>query len=359
MQALMRGPLPYAGVFLADAALGALILWKIPYTEIDWVAYMQQIETIRGGQTDYQKISGQTGPLVYPGGHVMIFDWLYSFCDNGLNVPRAQLVFYAVYLFTLLGALLVYRKARVPWGFAALLILSKRLHSIYLLRLFNDCFAVLFAVYGVLCLQANLWTLTAALFSMAVSVKMSILLYMPGVAIVMWNALGVRAVFPAALFGAIQLLVLAPFADHWQSYLKGAFNLSRQFLYEWTVNWRFVPEETFKSMPFANSLLIAHVCLLALLAAKTLNKRSTPARNVKIVFIANLIGILCARSLHYQFYSWFYWTVPFLLQDTPGALKAVWLVLEWAWRTFPSTNASSFGHLVSLTIILACSIASL
>ncbi|KAL0030616.1 hypothetical protein WJX79_009615 [Trebouxia sp. C0005] len=40
-----------------------LILTKVPYTEIDWVAYMQQVQTFLQGERDYALIKGQTGPL--------------------------------------------------------------------------------------------------------------------------------------------------------------------------------------------------------------------------------------------------------------------------------------------------------
>ena len=44
---------------------------------------------------------------------------------------------------------------------------------------------------------------------------------------------------------------------------------------------------------------------------------------VTILFTSNLIGIIFARSLHYQFYSWYATQIPFLAWRTryPLAIK--------------------------------------
>ena len=34
-------------------------------TEIDWTAYMQEVEGVINGTYDYTKLGGDTGPLVY------------------------------------------------------------------------------------------------------------------------------------------------------------------------------------------------------------------------------------------------------------------------------------------------------
>lgn len=38
-----------------------------------------------------------------------------------------------------------------------------------------------------------------------------------------------------------------------------------------------------------------------------------PDQVLLIVFSGNFIGVLCARTLHFQFYSWYFHTLPFLL----------------------------------------------
>lgn len=39
-------------------------------TEIDWVAYMQEVEGVANGTWDYTQLKGDTGPLVYPAGEL-------------------------------------------------------------------------------------------------------------------------------------------------------------------------------------------------------------------------------------------------------------------------------------------------
>lgn len=49
-------------------------------------------------------------------------------------------------------------------------------------------------------------------------------------------------------------------------YLSRSFDLGRQFLFQWTVNWRFLPEAIFLHRAFHLALLAAHLTLLLLFA---------------------------------------------------------------------------------------------
>jgi hypothetical protein len=82
-------------------------------TEIDWKAYMQQIAIFNKGERDYKNIEGDTGPLVYPGAHVLIYRILYWITDQGKNIQLAQYIFGLLYLSTLAVVIQCYRKARV------------------------------------------------------------------------------------------------------------------------------------------------------------------------------------------------------------------------------------------------------
>ncbi|RLO03315.1 hypothetical protein DYB28_013016, partial [Aphanomyces astaci] len=55
-------------------------------TEIDWKAYMQQVTQFKNGERDYLNIRGDTGPLVYPAGHVYIYSILHWVTNNGQDI---------------------------------------------------------------------------------------------------------------------------------------------------------------------------------------------------------------------------------------------------------------------------------
>lgn len=74
---------------------------------------MQQIAIYLKGERDYTKISGSTGPLVYPGAHVWVYKYLYWMTDEGRDVERAQYIFALVYLASLGVVVQCYRGARV------------------------------------------------------------------------------------------------------------------------------------------------------------------------------------------------------------------------------------------------------
>jgi hypothetical protein len=111
---------------------------------------------------------------------------------------------------------------------------------------------------------------------------MSVLLYVPGLLVVLVKKHGI--IGAARHVGAIvffQLLVGAPFLlENARTYVAGAFDLSRVFLYKWTVNWRFVSEQMFLSSSFSRALLASHLVLLLAFAAFKWTKRDGGASAV-------------------------------------------------------------------------------
>lgn len=252
----------------------------------------------------------------------------------------------------------------------------------FVLRCFNDCFAALFLWLAIFFLQRRSWMGGALMYTLGLGVKMSLLLVLPAVGIVLLLGAGFATSLQlAVVMGLVQVLIAVPFLAHnpW-GYLGRAFELSRQFFFKWTVNWRFVGEEVFLSKGFSMALLGLHVAVLAVFittrwlkpARKPLSRLAIPilfakspftaeeqravSRDVTPRFIltailsANVIGLLFARSLHYQFYAYLAWSTPFLLWRSgahPVLQYTLWAAQEWAWNVYPSTPVSS-GVVVSV-----------
>jgi len=230
---------------------------------------------------------------------------------------------------------------------------------------------------------------------------MTLLLPLPAIGIIMVMKLGGReALTQAMIIGQVavcvssptkvliadidvQILFGYPFRKRSLSYFPAAFNFGRSFLYKWTVNWRFVPESIFLSKPFALGLLALNVGLLFLfvltrwikpskrsfraflkLCVPTIEPRDqdtmaskiTPDFTTTTILTAMTVGLLCARSLHYQFYAYIAWCTPFLLWKAgfnPVAVYALWGAQEWAWNVYPSTPMSSATAVGVLAVTVA------
>lgn len=130
-------------------------------------------------------------------------------------------------------------------------------------------------------------------------------------------------------------------------------------------------DEVFLSRSFSTVLLLTHLTLLVVLLAtrwikptglpiplfirNVLQPRPTSTRQQKSLHLspsfilttilsAVAVGMLCARSLHYQFFAYIAWATPFILWKAglhPVLLYTVWVAQEWAWNVYPSTELSS------------------
>ncbi|KAI1243836.1 dolichyl-P-Man:Man(5)GlcNAc(2)-PP-dolichol alpha-1,3-mannosyltransferase [Eutypa lata] len=351
---------------------------------------MEQVSQYVSGERDYTVIKGGTGPLVYPAAHVYIYTGLYYLTDKGQDIFLAQQIFAVLYMLTLALVMACYRKAKVPPYVFPLLIASKRLHSIFVLRCFNDCFAVFFLWFTIFLFQRRAWTLGTIAFSWGLGIKMSLLLVLPAVGIILFLGRGFSSALKMAmLIVQIQFLIAYPFlGENAMGYLSRAFELSRQFFFKWTVNWRFVGEGVFLSKPFSLTLLTMHVSVLvgfivnkwlkpagkplsaligpilhiespfSPLEERQVASQVTPEFVMTTILSANAIGLLFARSLHYQFYSYLVWTTPYLLWRSgahPVIQYALWALQEWAWNVFPSTPTSSGVVVAVLGITVALS----
>lgn len=137
------------------------------------------------------------------------------------------------------------------------LLFSKRIHSLFVLRMFNDCVAVAISNVALLLFTHHQWRLGCFLYSVAVSVKMNILLQSPGLLLVLLLATGINeTVVCLSICAGVQVFLALPFLSTYPiEYLSRSFELGRVFMYKWTVNFKFLSEEFFVSKWFSLLLL--------------------------------------------------------------------------------------------------------
>lgn len=141
-------------------------------------------------------------------------------------------------------------------------------------------------------------------------------------------------------------------------------------MFKWTVNWRFIGEKIFLSPGFSLALVIAHISLIGLfvnifcprppgcsLPQHIRNLMRHRGEKLSKSFITTVlltslaIGLLCARSLHYQFFAYLAWATPFLFWRAgihPILLYILSTHQEWAWNVYPSSSFSSVAVVIVL-----------
>lgn len=378
-------------LLLFEAALCTLIILFIPYTEIDYTTYLAQSRVFLSGERHYSKIEGPSGPCVYPALHLYLYSgieyvtrWMTGNVgmEAGDDLRAAQILFAGVYLLTLAVVMQCYRRVGAPGWLLLLLVGSKRLHSIFLLRMFNDCFAALGLWVSIYLLQRRQRGAAALVWGLGLGVKMVLLLVAPGLTFVLVQGMGLQnaLIFGASVVG-LHALIGGPFLQvaPWE-YVRNAFDFGRAFLFQWTVNWRFMGEDLFLSKSFAWSLLAVHLSSLVVFATTTwiaptshefwdflqthldrtnvevkkmVSRKVTPIFVMDTMLASLAVGLLCARSLHYQFFAYLGWATPYLLWRTGGG--PTWVIVNWAaqeycWLMFPSTPISSMVVVFELAL---------
>nr|ACO10203.1 Dolichyl-P-Man:Man5GlcNAc2-PP-dolichyl mannosyltransferase [Caligus rogercresseyi] len=359
-------------LFLAEILLNFCIVEFVPYTEIDWIAYMQEVEGFLEGERNYTLLRGDTGPCVYPAGFIYLFSGLKALTNGGKSIKTAQYLFIVAYLVLLASVFrLIIRSRKVPpFGLVLMSLTSYRIHSIFVLRLFNDPLAMILAYIALNLFVSNQWSLGSIFFSLAVSIKMNILLFAPALLLTYIVVLGPHGAFTQLLICAsLQIGLAFPFLSTFPiEYIKGSFDLGRVFNHQWTVNYRFLSEEIFVDKRFHIALLLVHLLVLALFTPSWWKLLRT-YRDIKghlggikdqllllPLFTSNFIGLVFSRSLHYQFYIWYYHQLQYLAWCTDYSIKIKLLILgliELCWNTYPSTNWSSAClHCVHLFLLV-------
>lgn len=160
-------------LLILEFVINLAVVEKVPYTEIDWRAYMQEVEGVLNGTLNYAELKGDTGPLVYPAGFVYIFALLYYLTGHGANIKLAQYLFVGLYLLTLCLVFSLYNKTRKvpPYVLVFMCCTSYRIHSIYVLRLFNDPVAMALLYAALSFFVSRNWVLGCSLYRCVTPLK--------------------------------------------------------------------------------------------------------------------------------------------------------------------------------------------
>jgi alpha-1,3-mannosyltransferase len=343
-------------LILVELFLCLFIIYKVPFTDVDFSTYIEQVRLVKNnGEFDYANLQGKTGPLVYPAGHVYFY-WLLDNLVDTQKIIQVQLVFVFLYLASVWLVLTNYQKAKYPTWVLIACCLSRRVHSIFILRCFNDCVCVFLSHLSISLLMNKKFFTGCLVHSLAVSVKMSALLYSPGILFLLLGHFSSwKAVFACLFIGCVapQLILSLPFLlKSPVAYLTRSFDLSRIFEHRNSSNWNFIPESIFVSKWFSASLLLLTAVCMSFLWVKVWKKSSLkskakyPKSCLTVLHASKFMGVVLSRSMHAQFYVWHFWLVPGLVSESKffgfsGIDKAISLtlifLLEIGFNRFPPT----------------------
>ena len=100
-----------------------------------------------------------------------------------------------------------------------------------------------------------------------------------------------------------------------------AFNLGRQFLFKWTVNWRFLPEWLFLSRYFHISLLACHLTVLLLFYLCKWTRYVVPCKCNTTFSWIEIYETNHFWTAHLRIWKW-RWSLQ--LNNNPSGWKRIW-----------------------------------
>lgn len=257
--------------------------------------------------------------------------------------------------------------------------------------------------------RRRLYLVTLGLSSLALGVKLNALLFFPAFALIFVVEQGWRV---SMILNSIMVLLGIQMVLGWPfltaapySYISMAFNFGRQFEYDQSMNWYMFSRETFEYLQ--TSTLLPALTVVSLLAMAHYRWLSPPSsmgmaskkildgphgllailpsyprqpcswtlrKKLQVILECNLIGILFARSLHYQFSLWFLQLVPVLLFGTEGRrwyqtgghrmrgwskyiAIIIWLAIEgtWNWAKHGARSATVSTIIITGLLMLLLS----
>lgn len=238
--------------------------------QIDLAAYAEQSEIYLKHTSDYSKLIGDTGPIQYPA----LSLYIYSFFNlvTGYNITKefmsdVHIVIDMVRMWLLVK---IYKTAIRDTRFnknmfmMALLFLQAKYKFVGVTRQFNDCFMMLFCLLAIRAWQHRHLMLSTFLFAIAINIKMSSLLLIPGYLLTVAFDCGIlKSLMSLVAMAALQVafglefLLVNPGA-----YFAMSYNFDRVFLKVEQVNFQFLDEEFIHSPAFNKFLLFSHLFFL-------------------------------------------------------------------------------------------------
>jgi alpha-1,3-mannosyltransferase len=224
------------------------------HKDIRWNWTLGKLTSLFVGSVDqhFYYVSNLTPSIwyqVYPAGFLYMYGFLKWLTDGGNNVLACQYIFCGLYVFNAAIVLTIYTllgrsmQSFIPknslqyyhtvWSWRVAMVitcLSKRIHSIFVLRLFNDGPCMILFYVSVLLFAKSYWRIGCALFSLAVSIKMNVLLFAPGLLLLLLQSSPgiMETIICLGICAALQIILGAPFLCTYPvSYIRKAFEFDR------------------------------------------------------------------------------------------------------------------------------------
>jgi len=354
---------PYLAIALlvCDGIASYILIQVSPYRDANWSDYNAHADGFLNSVFDYSKLQNSTASrIIGPAGYVYLSSVIHLFTGTGCDIERAQYIWGFLYLATLAVVFLLLERTRItpPWA-AFVLCCSKQLHSLYVLQLYNDSWAMILVYLAILFFVDDCWTLGTLLYCGAVSINLGVLHYLPGVVCLLLQRFGFgKAIIRLIAACLVQFLIAWPFLyANYEAYLDGVFDVPRHVQYAYSVSWLFIPKDIILSRSFAIALHCCRFFVLFYIAIKRwwprLNNPSftsgygkqLPAADIVMtMFTSNYIGIVFSAHMEAHFYTWFFHSLPFLAWVTPYIAAYCLTVLfniEFMFNAVPATQVTS------------------
>jgi alpha-1,3-mannosyltransferase len=333
----------------------------------DWPAHLHHVEQLleelgAGGSLStrlqhacsYQQFMHYHGPNTYAAGFLYLYTPLYWI--TGGSLAGFQLMWAVL---EVVAMWVVYRIAKVadlPVLLAALLpVVSNRLHLYNVRVVINDISALVPMLVVVLLIarSAKAPTLSwkshlaaSCLYSFVLANKLNFVFYGPGLAASYLLLGGFRYMMVhGVVVGSVQVILGLPFlvADP-SAYLRWAYDVRRELLWEKTRNMKFVGREIYESPWFGVVLMLVMAIFLVFYFGRLFwvylvrRRRVTPVVIVHAFAFGNFVCVALARGLYTPFMCWYFYLFPAvcLMAGMPASYTLAFFVAhEYLFRFFP------------------------